>query len=157
MKILLLSVGSTAKPWVKEGENEYGKRVNRYVQFEHISIPDLKNGGKTPSDRQKQLEGEAILARLQPADKVVLLDERGEQLTSRAFSSRMQQHMNGGVKRLVFVIGGPYGFSEAVYNRADSLLSLSKMTFPHDLIRAMFIEQLYRAFTILNNEPYHHD
>lgn len=158
MKIVLLSVGTTAKKWVKEGEDEYAGRLSRYIVFERAVVPDLKNSGKIPVEQQKTIEGEAILARLLPTDRVVLLDERGELLTSRGFASKIQQAMNSGIKRLVFIIGGPYGFSQAVYNRAGkNMLSLSKMTFPHDLVRALFVEQLYRAFTILNNEPYHHD
>ncbi|EOZ92054.1 LSU m3Psi1915 methyltransferase RlmH [Indibacter alkaliphilus LW1] len=119
-------------------------------------IPDLKNTKSLDEKSQKEKEGELILKKIQPSDQVILLDEDGKQHSSVGFSELLQKKMNAGLKQLIFVIGGPYGFSEAVYERSDGKISLSKMTFSHQMVRVFFIEQLYRAFTILRNEPYHH-
>ena len=157
MKIVLLTVGKTTAKNIVSGIEMYTERIRHYVPFELVSIPDLKSTAALSADQQKVREGQGIIAALNPGDRVVLLDERGEMLTSRKFAQRIQQRMSAGVKRLVFVVGGPYGFSEEVYARAEARLSLSAMTFPHDLVRLLFIEQLYRAMTILKGEKYHHD
>ncbi len=135
----------------------YTKRLNHYVRFAITTIADVRNTRKLSEAEQKRLEGEAILRLINDSDHVALLDEHGAELRSIEFADLIQRRMSSGVKRLVFVIGGPYGFSDAVYSRSNSKLSLSKMTFSHQIVRAIFTEQLYRAFTILKNEPYHHE
>lgn len=135
----------------------YTKRLNHYVKFAITTIADVRNTKKLSEAEQKRLEGEQILRLVAESDSVVLLDEHGAELRSIEFAELLQRRMSAGTKRLIFVIGGPYGFSEAVYQRANSKLSLSKMTFSHQIVRAIFTEQLYRAFTILRNEPYHHE
>lgn len=131
--------------------------MNRYVGFEIISISDLKSTRGLTEMQQKEKEGEMLLASLTPSDTVILLDEKGREYTSREFADFQASMMNRGVKRLVYVIGGPYGFSQKVYDRADGKISLSRMTFSHEMARLFFCEQLYRAMTILRGEPYHHD
>ena len=135
----------------------YVKRLNHYVRFAITTIADIRNTKKLSEAEQKRLEGEAILRLLNESDHVTLLDEHGAELRSIEFAELVQRRMSSGVKRLVFVIGGAYGLSEALYQRANSKVSLSKMTFSHQIVRAIFAEQLYRAFTILKNEPYHHE
>ena len=135
----------------------YTKRLNHYVRFAITTIADIRNTKKLSEAEQKRLEGEAILRLINESDHLMLLDEHGAELRSIEFAEMLQRRMSAGTKRLVFVIGGPYGFSDAVYQRANSKLSLSKMTFSHQIVRAIFTEQLYRAFTILKNEPYHHE
>lgn len=157
MKITLLTVGATQKKWAKEGEEEYIKRIGRYIAFERAVVGDVKKGKSLPENQQKELEGVSILNFIQQSDFVMLLDEKGKELTSRQFANELQNQMNRGLKRIIYIIGGPYGFSEEVYKRADGLMSLSQMTFPHDLARVVFTEQLYRALAILKGEPYHHD
>ena len=157
MKVVLIAVGNVKSPWAAQGEKTYAQRIGHYIPYETVIVPDVKTSKATTPQIQKEAEGNVILSKLQPADSVVLLDERGKQPTSRQLAEMMQGHMNSGVKRLVFVIGGPYGFSESVYARAGRLLSLSSLTFPHELARLIFTEQLYRAMTILRGEPYHHD
>lgn len=158
MKTVLIAVGSVKSVWAAQGEKTYAERITHYMPYETVIVPDVKTSKSTTPQIQKEAEGAVILSKLQPTDVVVLLDERGQQPTSRKLAGLLQGHMNSGVKRLVFVIGGPYGFSEAVYARAGGrLLSLSKLTFPHELARLIFTEQLYRAMTILRGEPYHHD
>lgn len=157
MKITLLVVGKTDAEYVRKGVEEYEKRVKHYVPYEMKVIPDVRRTKNAGEARQKELEGEAILAQVETSDFVTLLDERGEELTSKEFAKFLSQKMVGGVKRLVFVIGGPYGFGEAVYERADMKVSLSRMTFSHQLVRVLFAEQLYRGMTILKGEPYHHE
>ncbi|MDE6165112.1 MAG: 23S rRNA (pseudouridine(1915)-N(3))-methyltransferase RlmH [Muribaculaceae bacterium] len=157
MKVVLIAVGNVKSPWAAQGEKTYAQRIGHYIPYETVIVPDVKTSKATTPQMQKEAEGNVILSKLQPADSVVLLDERGKQPTSRQLAEMMQGHMNSGVKRLVFVIGGPYGFSESVYARAGRLLSLSSLTFPHELARLIFTEQLYRAMTILRGEPYHHD
>lgn len=157
MKIILLVTGKTSSSYLSEGINLFASRVNRYAPFEIITLPDVKTTKSMDAIRQKQAEGERILAELKPGDLMILLDERGRQLTSRQFAQYIEQLAVNGEKRVVFVIGGPYGFSEAVYQRANGKLSFSAMTFSHEMIRLFFAEQLYRAFTIIRGEPYHHD
>ena len=157
MKFCLLVVGKTASSFMSKGIEEYKGRVNRYVGFEIISISDLKSTRGLTEMQQKEKEGEMLLASLTPSDTVILLDEKGREYTSREFADFQASMMNRGVKRLVYVIGGPYGFSQKVYDRADGKISLSRMTFSHEMARLFFCEQLYRAMTILRGEPYHHD
>ena len=157
MKFCLLVVGKTASSFMSKGIEEYKSRVNRYVGFEIISISDLKSTRGLTEMQQKEKEGEMLLASLTPSDTVILLDEKGREYTSREFADFQASMMNRGVKRLVYVIGGPYGFSQKVYDRADGKISRSRMTFSHEMARLFFCEQLYRAMTILRGEPYHHD
>jgi len=156
MTIKLLGIGKTDDPTLQNLTEVYINRLQFYNKFEFELIPDIKKAKNLNEDQQKQKEGELLLNKLIASDFVVLLDEGGKQFTSEAFSEYIQKRLNSGLKKLVFVIGGPYGFSEAVYDRADSTISLSKMTFSHQMVRLFFTEQLYRAFTILRNEPYHH-
>ena len=135
----------------------YAKRLNHYVRFAITTIADVRNTKKLSEAEQKRLEGEAILKLITDSDHLMLLDEHGAEYRSIEFADMLQRRMLSGTKRLVFLIGGPYGFSDAVYQRANSKISLSKMTFSHQIVRAIFTEQLYRAFTILKNEPYHHE
>lgn len=157
MNCELIVVGKTDMKEVEALVAMYTKRLNHYVRFAITTIADIRNTKKLSEAEQKRLEGEAILRLLNESDHVTLLDEHGAELRSIEFAELVQRRMSSGVKRLVFVIGGPYGFSDAVYQRANSKLSLSKMTFSHQIVRAIFAEQLYRAFTILKNEPYHHE
>lgn len=156
MQIRLLAVGKTDHQAIQSLIDEYQKRLGFYIKFELEIIPDLKNTKNLNESTQKEKEGELILKRLQSTDDLFLLDEKGKQFSSLEFSDFLQKKMNSGLKQLVFVIGGPYGFSDDVYARAIGKISLSKMTFSHQMVRVFFIEQLYRAFTILRNEPYHH-
>lgn len=157
MEVVLLAIGKTNIKFVDEGIKEYEGRLRRYMMFRTEWLRDVKGAGQLAEARQKELEGEVILAKLQPSDMVILLDERGKEFTSREFAVWMEKQMASGRKRIVFVIGGPYGFSQAVYDRADGKVSMSKMTFNHEMIRLFFAEQMYRAMTILRGEPYHHD
>lgn len=136
--------------------DDYVNRLKFYISFTLEVIPDIKNAKNLSEDNQKKLEADEILKRINPGDELILLDENGKSFTSEGFSELLQKKMNSGLKNLIFVIGGPYGFSDAVYARATSKISLSKMTFSHQMIRLFFVEQIYRAFTILRNEPYHH-
>lgn len=157
MTIKLIVVGKTDNQAIITLIEEYSKRLNFYIKFELEIIPDLKNTKSLSEVLQKEKEGELILKNIVPSDDLVLLDERGKSFSSVEFSEYLQKKMNSGLKQLVFVIGGPYGFSDTVYARANGKLSISKMTFSHQMIRPFFIEQLYRGFTILKNEPYHHE
>ncbi|WP_299583222.1 23S rRNA (pseudouridine(1915)-N(3))-methyltransferase RlmH [uncultured Sunxiuqinia sp.] len=157
MKIKLLVIGKTDQKYLQEGLADYHKRIPHYLPFEFTVIPDLKNTRKLSEDQQKEKEGELILAQVKAGDELVLLDERGQTFRSTEFARFLEKKMLGGLKNLILVIGGPYGFSEAVYQRATGKVSLSKMTFSHQLIRLIFSEQLYRALTILKGEPYHHE
>lgn len=157
MKVSLILVGKTVNKHFVDLIDEYASRVKHYIGFDIIIIPELRNTKNLSSDQQKQQEGELILRQLQQGDRVVLLDEHGKEMRSVEFSSYMENKMNTVSKRLVFIIGGPYGFSPDVYRRADEQLSLSKMTFSHQMIRLIFVEQLYRAMTIMRGEPYHHE
>jgi len=156
MLIRLLAIGKTDNHSIQSLIDEYQKRLGFYVKFELEIIPDIKNSKNLSESAQKEREGEQILKKLLPSDELILLDEKGKQYSSVDFSEFVQKKMNSGLKQLIFVIGGPYGFSESVYGRANGKISLSKMTFSHQMVRVFFIEQLYRAFTILRNEPYHH-
>ncbi|WP_165026400.1 23S rRNA (pseudouridine(1915)-N(3))-methyltransferase RlmH [Dysgonomonas sp. ZJ279] len=157
MKITLLVIGKTDASYFIEATYEYQKRLEHYIPFEMQIIPDLKNTKSLTIDQQKEKEGELILKGLQAGDYLVLLDERGKEYSSVQFASYIEKKTHTVSKRLVFVIGGPYGFSQSVYDRASEKLTLSRMTFSHQMIRLIFVEQLYRAMTILNNEPYHHE
>ncbi len=158
MKILLMAVGRTTSEIMRRGIDLYKDRLKYYdAPVEIKIIEDIKGAKSLTQQRQKELEGESILRNVTPFDRVVLLDENGREFTSREFAAFVDKQMVSGVKRLVFVVGGPYGFSDAVYARADSKLSLSRMTFNHEMVRLFFIEQLYRAMTIRRGEPYHHD
>jgi 23S rRNA (pseudouridine1915-N3)-methyltransferase len=156
VKIELIIIGKTDADWVKQGFEVYQKRLSYYISFNTTIIPDLKNRKNLAIDQQKDQEGILILKQLQTSDFVILLDENGKQFDSVQFSDLLQKKMNSGIKRLVFVIGGPYGFSSELYQKSNQKISLSKMTFSHQMVRPFFVEQLYRAFSILNNEPYHH-
>lgn len=156
MIIKLLGIGKTDDKTLQNLTDVYVKRLQFYNKFEIELIPDIKNVKNLDENQQKLKEGELILNKTSPSDFVVLLDENGKQYTSVGFSEFIQKRFNSGLKQVIFVIGGPYGFSEEVYRRADAKVSLSKMTFSHQMVRLFFTEQLYRAFTILKNEPYHH-
>ena len=156
MNIKLIAVGKTDNPALQQLISTYEKRLSYYINFELQLLPDIKNSKSLSEEHQKIKEGELILSYVEPSHQLILLDERGKEYTSIAFADELQKKMNTGIKQLTFVIGGPYGFSQAVYQRANSKLSLSKLTFSHQMIRLFFVEQLYRAFTILRNEPYHH-
>lgn len=157
MKIKLLTIGATPRNYLLEGERLFEKRLLNYIPFEKVEIPDLKNAKNLSKEQIKAEEGKQILQKLNPTDFVVLLDEHGKDMRSVAFADWLQQLMNNGHKQIVFVVGGPYGFSDEVYARAKAKCSLSRMTFSHQMIRLFFMEQLYRAFSILRNEPYHHE
>ena len=156
MKITLLLNGKTEDDYIAKGFALYEQRLKHYISFELIVIPALKNTKSLSIEQQKQKEGELIFKQIQNSDKLILLDEKGKEYNSVAFSEFIQQQMNSGIKNVVFVVGGPYGFSDEVYKRANGKISLSKMTFSHQMVRLFFVEQLYRAMTILKNEPYHH-
>lgn len=156
MTIKLITIGKTDNKHLQSLIDDYQKRLGHYCRFELDIIPDIKNAKNLSENQQKEKEGNLILSKINNSDVLVLLDENGKQMDSIAFSSYLQKFMNSGVKNLVFVIGGPYGFSDIVYRRANSKLGLSQMTFSHQMVRLFFIEQLYRGFTILRNEPYHH-
>lgn len=157
MKIKLLVVGKTDDKNLNQLIELYQNRLKHYVKFEIEIIPDIKNAKNLSEAQQKEKEGDLILSKLQNTDQLILLDDKGKHYTSIEFSSFLQKKMNSGIKQLVLVIGGPYGFSEAVYKKAGGKLSLSKMTFSHQMIRLFIVEQIYRGFTILRNEPYHHE
>ena len=156
MKITLLAIGKTDSKELDSLINDYTKRLGFYVSFSFELIPDIKKAKNLSETLQKQAEGKEILKRISPGDALILLDEKGTAYSSVSFSAFLQKKMNSGLKNLVFVIGGPYGFSNEIYERAQGKISLSKMTFSHQMVRLFFIEQVYRGFTILNNEPYHH-
>ena len=156
MKMLLLSVGKTTENFLSEGVEIFRKRIERYILFETEYIAELKNAGALAEKEQKNREGEKILKKVSPSDYLVLLDDKGKHFTSTGFAEFIGKRMYTSGKKIIFVVGGPYGFSDEVYARADERLSLSRMTFTHQMVRLVFVEQLYRAFTILNNEPYHH-
>ena len=157
MKITLLTVGKTDKDWVKQGMDIYVSRLKHYIPFAVVEIPELKNVSALTKEQIKTREGELILKNIKPTDDLILLDERGRQYTSVELAKVIQDKISYVGKDMVYVIGGAYGFSEAVYQRANSKISLSKMTFSHQMVRAIFVEQIYRAFTIMKGEPYHHE
>ncbi|WP_452223440.1 23S rRNA (pseudouridine(1915)-N(3))-methyltransferase RlmH [Lacinutrix chionoecetis] len=156
MTIKLIAIGKTDNKQLQALIDDYKKRLGFYIKFDFEIIPDIKKAKHLSEAQQKQKEGELILNKLNATDVLILLDENGKQHDSVGFSNYLQKHMNSGIKQLVFVIGGPYGFSEEVYTKAKGKISLSKMTFSHQMVRLFVIEQLYRGFTILRNEPYHH-
>lgn len=157
MKITLLTVGKTDRDWVKQGMDIYVSRLKHYIPFSVVEIPELKNVSALSKDQIKTREGELILKNIRPTDDVILLDERGREHTSVELAKVIQGKISYGGRDMVYVIGGAYGFSEEVYRRADSKISLSRMTFSHQMVRAIFTEQIYRAFTIMRGEPYHHE
>ena len=157
MKIKLIAIGKTDDKNLQTLIETYQNRLKHYINFELEIIADIKNVKNLSEVQQKEKEGQLILSKILPTDQLVLLDDKGKHFTSIEFSEYLQKKMNTGLKQLVFVIGGPYGFSEQVYKKANGKISLSKMTFSHQMIRLFFIEQLYRGFTILKNEPYHHE
>lgn len=157
MKILVIFLGKTDKKYIKEGIDDYVNRLGFYLPFEVKVIPDLKNSSNLSADLQKEKEGVLILEQVNKGDQLILLDERGLELSSIEFSRWIEKKMIAGIRQIVFAVGGPYGFSEAVYQRADHKISLSRLTFSHQMVRMIFVEQLYRAMTIIKNEPYHHE
>lgn len=157
MNIKLIAIGKTDNKNLQALIDEYIKRLGFYVKFELDIIPDIKNVKNLSESEQKSKEGQLILSKLSPTDHLLLLDENGKEFNSMGFADFLQKKMNAGIKTLVFVIGGPYGFSEEVYQKAQGKVSLSQMTFSHQMVRLFVIEQVYRGFTILNNEPYHHN
>ena len=156
MKLTLITVGKTEDAWLKDGIDKYLKRLKHYIKFEVIEIPELKNTKALSTEQQKAREAELILKNITGTDVVILLDENGTMLTSVEMAALLNKKMLASVQNLVFVVGGPYGFDDLVYQRANEKLSLSKMTFSHQMVRLFFTEQIYRAFTILKGEPYHH-
>ena len=156
MQIKLIAIGKTDLAELNHLISVYQNRLSHYVKFSFEIIPDLKNSKNLSEKLQKEEEGKLILSKLTSTDRLILLDENGKEMNSVGFSTFLQKQMNSGIKQLVLVIGGPYGFSEAVYKKATGSLALSKMTFSHQMVRLFVIEQLYRGFTILKNEPYHH-
>lgn len=156
MNIRLLTIGKTDNKSLQTLIDDYTKRLSYYIKFDLEIIPDIKNVKNLSEAQQKEKEGELILSKITPTDHLILLDENGKTFSSVGFSDFLQKKMNAGTKTLVFVIGGPYGFSETVYQKAQGKVSLSEMTFSHQMVRLFIIEQIYRGFTILRNEPYHH-
>ena len=156
MKILLLVIGKTDEDYLITGIKKYVGRIGHYTSFEMKELPDPRNRKTLSEEQQKKAESFLLLQQLQPGDQVILLDENGKQFTSVGFAENIEKLTASGAKRVVFIIGGPYGFAQEVYDRANAKLSLSSMTFSHQMVRLIFVEQLYRAFTILKGEPYHH-
>jgi len=157
MRIVLIVVGKTVQKWLQDGIAEYQSRLEHFCQFEIQVIPDLKNNRSMDFQTQKNLEGQSILKLLQPGDDAYLLDDKGQDFTSPGLASWLEKRMAQSSKRIIFIIGGPYGFSQPVYDQIKGRISLSRMTFSHQMVRLIFVEQLYRAFTIQNNLPYHHE
>ena len=156
MNIKLIAIGKTDDKQLLQLIEQYQKRLKHYIKFDIEIIPDIKNVKNLSETQQKEKEGELILKKLSPTDVLILLDENGKQFSSVEYANYLQKKMNSGIKQLVFVIGGPYGFSSLVYQKAQGKISLSKMTFSHQMVRLFIVEQIYRGFTILKNEPYHH-
>lgn len=156
MELILLTIGKTSTPYIREGISEYCRRLKRYIDFSVVELADIRGSKALPESEQKIKEGKLILDYLKPSDCMVLLDEKGAQYTSVKFAAYMQKKLASGRKRIIFVVGGPYGFSDEVYAAASEKLSLSKMTFSHEMVRLFITEQFYRAMTILRGEPYHH-
>lgn len=157
MKIELIAIGRTANRAMAELIDRYADRVGHYVPFKFTALPDVKNTRNMSESQQKTVEGQLLLKAIEPTDVVVLLDEHGKERTSMEFAAYLERKMLSVPRRLVFLIGGPYGFGDEVRQRANESVSMSKMTFPHELIRLIFVEQLYRAYTIMRGEPYHHE
>ena len=156
MKITLLVIGKTEADYLKRGIEEYLKRLKHYIPFELLVIPALKNTKNLSEVQQKQKEGELILSQIKQGDNLILLDENGKQYSSVKFANYIEKFMIAGTRNIVFVVGGPYGFSDDVYQKSNGKISLSSMTFSHQMVRLIFVEQIYRAMTILKGEPYHH-
>ncbi|MBP9018852.1 MAG: 23S rRNA (pseudouridine(1915)-N(3))-methyltransferase RlmH [Rikenellaceae bacterium] len=156
MKIVLLLIGKSDASWLREAIDIYEERLSHYVDYRRVEVPEIRNVAGLSVKQMKEKESELLLKNIKPSDKLVLLDEKGEVYSSEEFANYIDKQLLSGTRNLVFAIGGPYGFSESVYNRADSLLSLSKLTFTHQMVRVIFLEQLYRAFTIIRGEQYHH-
>ena len=157
MKITLLTIGKTEDSYIKEGIEKYLKRLKHYISFKIVELPELKNTKSLTIDQQKAREAELINKNILNTDQLILLDEKGKELSSVQFSGFLNKKMLGSVQHLVFIVGGPYGFDPSIQNLADDKISLSKMTFSHQMVRLFFVEQLYRSFTILKGEPYHHE
>ncbi len=157
MKILILCIGKTDRKYIKEGIEDYTHRLNFYLPVEFKIIPDLKKAGNLTEELQKEKEGRTILEQVASGDQLILLDEKGKEFSSVEFSGWMEKKMVSGIRQLIFAVGGPYGFSKEVYQRSNFSISLSRMTFSHQMVRMIFVEQLYRSMTILKNEPYHHE
>lgn len=156
MNIKLIAIGKTDNKNLQVLIDDYSNRLSFYIKFNIEFIADIKNGKSLSEKQQKEKEGELILSKLNPQEELILLDENGVSYSSMTFSNYLQKKMNSGLRTLVFVIGGPYGFSDAVYNKAQGKVALSQMTFSHQMVRLFMVEQIYRGFTILKNEPYHH-
>ena len=157
MKIILLTVGKTTNANLLKLQEEYQNRLKYYITYEYLTVPELKNTKNLSINEQLEKEADLIIKQLEPTDEVILLDEKGKQFTSMGFSDFIAKKLLSSIKRTVFVVGGPYGFSEKIYKRSNGMISLSLMTFSHQMIRLIFVEQLYRAMTILKGEPYHHE
>ncbi len=157
MKVVLVVIGKTDEPYLRTGIEKFEKRLKHYIPYEMQVIPDLKKTKNLSTNQQKSMEGQLIMQSFRPGDHIVLLDEKGKEYSSVEFAAMFEKRMLAGLKRLVFVIGGPYGFSDEVYAAANGKISLSKMTYSHQMVRLIFAEQVYRAMTILKNEPYHHE
>lgn len=157
MKVFFWVIGKTSEAYLRSGIEQYRKRMGHYLPFDYEVIPDIKKAGKKTAEQLKTLEGQAILDRLRPDDYLILLDEKGKMFSSVEFSRYLDRCLQRPQRRLVFLVGGAFGFDEKVYRRADARLSLSTMTFSHQMVRLFFLEQLYRAMTILRNEPYHNE
>lgn len=156
MRISLICIGKTDDKHIIQGIETYLKRLKHYINFQMISLPDIKNSKHLSQEQQKEREGQLILKQVAAQDVVVLLDERGKELSSVAFAGELEKHMLASVSHVIYVVGGPYGFDESVYQRANAQMSLSKLTFSHQMVRLFFVEQVYRAMTIIRGEPYHH-
>lgn len=156
MKIVFLTIGKTINTQLQQLQNDYQERLKHYVPFEYQCIPELKKTRNISEQEQKEKEADLILKFIEPNDEIILLDENGKHFSSVDFAVYVEKKMNSSYKRMIFVVGGPYGFSKRIYDRANGLISLSRMTFSHQMVRIIFTEQLYRAFTILRGEPYHH-
>ena len=157
MEICVLSIGKISSQWIQQGLEVFENRIGKYNKYTTIVLPDIKNAKSLTKDIIKEEEGKQILTQLSPSDFVVIMDEKGKEFTSREFSEWIQKQMSSGKKRLLFIIGGPYGFSKGIYERADFKIALSKMTFTHEMAKLLLSEQIYRSMTILKGEPYHHD
>ncbi len=157
MRISLIAISKTTEKYLLEGISIYEKRLQHYCKFNRVEIPDLKNSKSLSKEQQKQKEAELILSKISNQDFVVLLDERGKEYSSMQLSAELNKWMNQSISSVVFIIGGPYGFDQSMYDRANAKISLSKLTFSHQMVRLFFVEQVYRAFSILKGEPYHHE
>jgi 23S rRNA (pseudouridine1915-N3)-methyltransferase len=157
LKIKFICIGRTTKPFLEAGEEEYFSRLKHYVPIERIELSDIRNAKNLNREQLKEAEGKELLKRILPTDQLVLLDERGKEFSSVSFAAHLEQQMNQSVKAIVFVVGGAFGFSEEIYQRANLKMSLSRMTYSHQMVRMIFLEQLYRAFTIIRGEGYHHE